>query len=312
MKQFRFEPLHNARLQFECLAPAGWSAFDLSSSTPPSVMLAPNPSSPERIQIFLHDVERELDPARLLAARLEQSGSKILNLREVHSRGGFYADVIADRLVNGEVCRLRTTVNKDASRMFRIECIAPVSEFEALKTEFDAALGSFRLLQPEDRPVAEELRRFTEVSPVMFTCMHPASWVARKTPFRDGLTVHFQSSDGNRVLGIIWLDIATGPNPNPLRHRDALKRSGAMIDFDEAQVKVETPAAAIASSSKRGRVFDVGGGKWEIRCVETRISSAFSVGFGVLSMPREASADWWGVNMRAFELIVETFNVIGL
>ena len=310
MKQIRFEPQHNARIQFECLAPEGWGAFDLTSSAPPSVLLAPNPSSPKRIQIFLHDVERELDPARLLTARLEQSGSKILNVREVHSRGGFYADVTAERSVNGQMCKLRTMVNKDASRMFRIECVAPVSEFEDTKTEFEAALGSFRLLKPEDRPVAEELRRFTEVSPVMFTCMHPASWVARKVPFRDGLTVHFQSSDGKRVLGIIWLDIATGTQTNPHRHRDALKRSGAMIDFDEAVVEVETPAATIASSSKRGRFFDVGDGKWEVRCAESRLSPSLSVGFGVLSMPREASVDWWGVNMRAFELIVETFNTI--
>jgi len=83
-----------------------------------------------------------------------------------------------------------------------------------------------------------------------------------------------------------------------------------MIDFDEAVVEVETPAATIASSSKRGRFFDVGDGKWEVRCAESPLSPSLSVGFGVLSMPREASVDWWGVNMRAFELIVETFNTI--
>jgi hypothetical protein len=308
MGGLRFTGSDDERLHFEMLAPRGWTWRDpAEAKSPPGVLLSLVDESPGKAEISVtaDELSREVSPAEWVKNRLERAGHSILAERQEYGAIGAFADVLTEAVGPEGRLLARTNMVKDAGRIFSITCAAREDVFPKRADEFFGSLASFKLLHPENAPLAEPLSTFTELYPAVFGFRYPASWrlVEEVAGTEEACDVRLDNFDGERCAGRIYVHARAAEQPRKLV-------SGLFARLEQAGIRALgrpdlAPEAAPEGFLKASSLVSPAtyqGDKMEIRAVVLEIEG-LSLLLALGGPARAMSADWWAINKRAFEIV---------
>lgn len=314
MGGLQFTQSADERRHFTLLAPPGFRWRPLEEAQSPDGLLVslvrPLPETVE-IAVFADDVAREVSPAEWALHRLERDGHALWARREAATPIGTMADLLTRKEGPHGAVIARTNMAKDGKRIFTVSCQAGEQEYPQWASDFYVTLASFKLLHPEQMPLAEKLASYCYLHPAVVGFSYPDSWtVAEEALSESECDVRLDAAAGDRGAGSIHLSARADVRPRKLvaDHWARLARQGIQLG-DRPELAPRTAPDGFLEASSLTATGEQDGQEVEVRAMVLATEKATLL-LGTHGPTRARSAVDWMVLKRAFELVRDTVYAV--
>jgi hypothetical protein len=260
------------------------------------------------VEVSVRAIDRELHPADLLDAELEENGAQVLERRIMPSPNGYELDVLYMD-ASGTISRTRTL--RDGNRLFEVTGSAPKEHFPNVAADAFLALAGFRLLDPVGGTHVEQRLKWKEKQPQPIEFEYPESWeVMPVVQDDDLLALEITSEYQQSLTGRIQIEVHQAvPGVDALSilksFSDSLKDLGAHLSGAPVvpapplpgfqQTRLYTPRVTFHDHQ-----FDS-----PVLLLE---SPAAVIVLALLGTAKDHSPHWWAINKRAFEIVRDSLH----
>jgi hypothetical protein len=182
----KITPNDNPAMAFSVAAPRAWTYSKQMGNVPAPKPLAPRPlgfiaasTKPGApvIAVTVTTIPFEIPVDAWARMSLEHEGWKLAASNWFPGRFGLFFDVTGTQVVDGVEEVRRTSVHKDGSNLFSVNCLTARKHWDDFKEICWVAHGTFELLDATKKSEMEIWRRATTQNPT-FEAAYPESWSA--------------------------------------------------------------------------------------------------------------------------------------
>jgi hypothetical protein len=134
------------------------------------------------IEVMVHLMRYEINPADWLERAVAEAGRKVISSRHRGEDTGAHGDVLAVWSHEGEKFAGRFVASKWGKRLFVICCRTSYQDFDELAESFWFAVESLHPLEFEEGALTEDLNVVEEESPLDWKVLIPKSWDLQRYP----------------------------------------------------------------------------------------------------------------------------------